>query len=128
MGIWGEMVFLLLWIELGDSNNFFFFFNTHLCFGFEPPELFGVVHLRKSLNLGLMVFRFCYVKKKNKIQKQWLRGLLYSPVILWRETVCVQCQWLISLDMCPIYLGSFSNNVWVGDLSFVEGFQGMIVC
>ena len=83
MGIWGEMVFLLLWIEPGDSNkNVFFFFYTHFCFGFEPPEFFGVVHLRKSLNLGLMVFRFCYVKKKNKKQKQWLRRLLYSPVIL----------------------------------------------
>ena len=61
MGIWGEIIFLLLWIEPGDSNKnvFFFFFYTHFCFGFEPLELFGVVRLGKSLNLGLMVFWFC---------------------------------------------------------------------
>ena len=28
MGIWGEMVFLLLWIELGDSNKNIFFTLT----------------------------------------------------------------------------------------------------
>ena len=64
MGIWGEMVFLLLWIEPDDSNKnvfffIFFFFTLTSVFGFEPPELFGVVHLGKSLNLGLMVFGFC---------------------------------------------------------------------